>query len=214
MGGRPRPAHPRRLRRLAIGAAAIDEIEFQFAGHHRRETIGRQPRHHPGQRRPAINLAHGSIRFEQRGDDRSPPRRGGHQRARCRTGKAIAVAIFPHQPGIETILPRHIGDQDRHRQRPPGTIKRRQFMHPDALAARRARQAGEDDIDKLRIRMGRQKFLCLGRQRHCDCHVHSCPPDLALHSQSAGLPATPWWWSFGPCAPLFDRHAVLKITIH
>ena len=95
-------ARPARRRRPPC-ACGIDEIVFQFTGHHRRQSVGGEALQHPREHMAGIKIARRTVEFVQRGDDlgdivsrataRGPgfpgrARRAGRRRRRPRRGRS------------------------------------------------------------------------------------------------------------------------------
>jgi hypothetical protein len=112
--------------------------------------------------RGAVKLV--EIDEELRGMVAAP--RGADERAGDRLHRPIGVAILPHQPGFDRILPGDVDDGDRSGKHPPAVIHRQHLMLAQPLAARDAAHVGVDHLDRIDVGIGFEKGLGLRPRRH------------------------------------------------
>ncbi|MCY1420895.1 hypothetical protein D9M71_365320 [compost metagenome] len=159
--------------RTAIGVAlGIEQVELQFAGHHRVVAVGLQLVDHPQQhmarigdiRRLAFLRMHADL---HRGGGNLPPGQA-HQAAGQRVGAAVDIADIPDQTGVLDILSMHGQAEDGTRQRPAGLVHGEQFLAVQQLAARHAVGVEDEQLDHFDIGVLRQEILgfLLGGEVH------------------------------------------------
>ncbi|MNE24933.1 hypothetical protein D3C80_1182450 [compost metagenome] len=165
----------RRLRATVVVALGVQQVELQFAGHHRVVTLGFQTVDHIDQqvtrvgdaRRHAFFRVHADLH----GGGRNLPPRQAHQTAFERVSAAIDIAHVPDQPGVFDVLTLQGQTEDGAGQRTTAFVDRQQFFTVQQLAAWHTVGIENEQLDHVDIGVVGQKAF--GVFKGCEFHCSS-----------------------------------------
>jgi hypothetical protein len=164
----------RRLREALRRALAVDQIELELDGHHRREAEIAEVAQHACEHmariaveRPPIVLVHADLHLREL---RTQPGHGC-ERTCDRQADAIGVAVVEAEPGGLDRPAAHVEREHRRRQQQAVAAYALELGDGHALAAQDAHQVGQQQIDEAHLGMRRRPGTNLrdvGWLRHVD----------------------------------------------